>query len=183
MPFSLQHAHNWTSPDFKHHVGTMFTTKHKQILKVCHGAFQQHIDLNSWKFDEICDMSLLHIFFLFFVCTCHIIFSVNLGFYCVLSQLTCDKHITESLLEIANVLAVRHEVPLALPPLLSACYQKSCHSCEMVKPELGKGKSPLHQEIFGARDECVAFDIVGKLLQTPSFNMYNLLATATVSIK
>ena len=44
----------------------------------------------------------------------------------------------------------------------------------MAKAGPGKGKSPLHQEISGARNERVAFDIIGPLPVSRSGNKYIL---------
>ena len=53
-------------------------------------------------------------------------------------------------------------------------YVKCCLRCEMAKPGPGKGKMPLIQEISGARNERVAFDIVGPLPQTKNGNRFVL---------
>jgi len=53
-------------------------------------------------------------------------------------------------------------------------YIKCCLRCEMAKPGPGKGKTRLHQEISGARNERVAFDIIGPLPETPAGNKYIL---------
>ena len=53
-------------------------------------------------------------------------------------------------------------------------YIKSCLRCEMAKPGPGKGKSRLRQEISGARNERIAFDIIGPLPETPAGNKYIL---------
>jgi len=53
-------------------------------------------------------------------------------------------------------------------------YVKSCLRCEMAKAGPGKGKTPLHQEISGARNERVAFDIIGPLPVSRSGNKYIL---------
>ena len=53
-------------------------------------------------------------------------------------------------------------------------YVKSCLTCERAKAGPGKGRSPLKQEISGARNERIAFDIIGPLPESRTGNRYIL---------
>ena len=65
---------------------------------------------------KVCDMSFFYMYYLV-----HVMYIVYIfRFYCVLSHIICYKPDTWSIIKIAEILAVRNEVSLALLPLLRA---------------------------------------------------------------